>query len=688
MIRNIMLAAILCSVIAVGQSINADTVYRNLPGLLTYQGYLTDDRDIPITHILTMVFSIHTASSGGSLLWSESHPAEDVTNGIFRTTLGAVTPIPVSVFSGGIDRWVQVQIDGNIMIPRTRLVAAPYVFHAVNVDSTQYSYNTASDGDWVRGTPDSVLFTTRECGLSRGGSSNMLWGTQQKTHVNFGVACTTGVSSVNYSYAMIAGGFRNTAGYAGSYATVVGGAYNNADGGYTMIGGGYSNDIPEYWGTIVGGYANAVNSRGGGILSGYGNLAGATALDTAAVVLGGYMNSALGKYSFIGGGQYNTASGDYSFVGGGLRNNAAAPYSAICGGDSNLTTGSHSVIGGGAGDTVNALWGGILGGRRNFAGNSSIDTCALIGGGMDNNALAKYSFIGGGSANSASGIYSTIIGGQSNQAGYSYSTIGGGFSNRANGQYAVVVGGDSNFATASYSAIGGGHLNQATAAWSVVAGGDWCLSAGTYGFTACSLSRINTTYSNSAVLNGQVATASNQTRVGILTKAGGTFTIDHPLDPDNKILNHYFVESPEMVLIYQGETKIGPDGLVEVVLPDYFDALTRNPMISLTGIGGPDVYIVKNVENNRFVIGGTPGIEVDWMVTAERKDQSSEIIRLLLPVEQTKEGERRGHSLDDDFLAATRLQLEEMGKADGFNFRTDEGRKKYEATKRSLTEVK
>jgi len=47
-------------------------------------------------------------------------------------------------------------------------------------------------------------------------------------------------------------------------------------------------------------------------------------------------------------------------------------------------------------------------------------------------------------------------------------------------------------------------------------------------------------YDNSAAFNGQTATASNQLCCGVLSKTGGSFTIDDPIDPQNKILNHYF----------------------------------------------------------------------------------------------------------------------------------------------------
>ena len=39
---------------------------------------------------------------------------------------------------------------------------------------------------------------------------------------------------------------------------------------------------------------------------------------------------------------------------------------------------------------------------------------------------------------------------------------------------------------------------------------------------------------------------------GTLSKGGGSFKIDHPLDPENKYLSHSFVESPDMMNVYNG----------------------------------------------------------------------------------------------------------------------------------------
>jgi hypothetical protein len=60
-------------------------------------------------------------------------------------------------------------------------------------------------------------------------------------------------------------------------------------------------------------------------------------------------------------------------------------------------------------------------------------------------------------------------------------------------------------------------------------------------------------------------------------------------------------------------------------------------------------------------------------VTGQRRDQTAEITRVLMPLEQTKEGVLAGHYLDDDLLRATRSQLIKMGIADRFKYRAENG---------------
>jgi hypothetical protein len=294
-----------------------------------------------------------------------------------------------------------------------------------------------------------------------------------------------------------------------------------------------------------------------------------------------------------------------------------------------------------------------------------------VGGGERNTASSRSAIVGGGEANIASGLYATVAGGHGNTAGGTDATVGGGYNNTASANEAVVGGGGRNVASGNYATVAGGFADTV---------------AGWNSFATCGLSVVPSSYSNSAAFNGQTATASNQTRVGTLSKASGTFTIDHPLDPYGTILNHYFIEGPEMRNIYDGEAVLDASGRATVTLPDYFDALNRNPRVQLTGVGSSEVFVAQEVTGNALVIGGKPGIKVFWQVTGERKDVSAEATRRMMPVEQPKTGGLAGRMLDDEFLSGCMEQLVREGKAAGIDFRTAAGRQRYEDMKRELEE--
>ena len=90
-----------------------------------------------------------------------------------------------------------------------------------------------------------------------------------------------------------------------------------------------------------------------------------------------------------------------------------------------------------------------------------------------------------------------------------------------------------------------------------------------------------------AVLNGKVKITGN------LEKAGGSFKIDHPLDPAKKYLHHSFVESPDMKNVYDGIVVLDRKGKAEIELPNWFGALNKDFRYQLTAIGapGPNLYI-------------------------------------------------------------------------------------------------
>jgi hypothetical protein len=97
--------------------------------------------------------------------------------------------------------------------------------------------------------------------------------------------------------------------------------------------------------------------------------------------------------------------------------------------------------------------------------------------------------------------------------------------------------------------------------------------------------------------------------------------------------------------------------------------------------------VAEKVQANRFVIGGRPGTEVYWTVTGERKDQNAELARIFTPVEQPKTGDMVGHSLDDDGLAGYMTELEKLGLAGKFAFRTAAGQRQGEDMARMIREA-
>ncbi|MCC6463070.1 MAG: hypothetical protein IT260_21550 [Saprospiraceae bacterium] len=126
---------------------------------------------------------------------------------------------------------------------------------------------------------------------------------------------------------------------------------------------------------------------------------------------------------------------------------------------------------------------------------------------------------------------------------------------------------------------------------------------------------------------------------GLLAKGGGSFKIDHPLDPANKFLYHSFVESPDMMNVYNGNIITDNSGLATVELPDYFMKLNRDFRYQLTVIGAFAQAIIKEkVSNNRFVIEtSVPNIEVSWQITGIRQDPYANQNRIPNSVDKTPE---------------------------------------------------
>jgi hypothetical protein len=180
-------------------------------------------------------------------------------------------------------------------------------------------------------------------------------------------------------------------------------------------------------------------------------------------------------------------------------------------------------------------------------------------------------------------------------------------------------------------------------------------------------------YGYAALLQGNVITTGYLRIDGHLSKSGGSFKIDHPLDPANKYLSHSFVESPDMKNVYDGLVVLDNKGEAEIELPDWFSALNKDFRYQLTAIGapGPNLHIAEAIPENSFtnysdssnnndgsrfkIAGGTSGMKVSWQVTGIRRDPWANANRI--QVEEDKPAKEQGYYIYPDLYG----QPEEKG---------------------------
>jgi hypothetical protein len=157
-----------------------------------------------------------------------------------------------------------------------------------------------------------------------------------------------------------------------------------------------------------------------------------------------------------------------------------------------------------------------------------------------------------------------------------------------------------------------------------------------------------------ANFSGDVQIVGNLNVEGTISKGGGSFKIDHPLDPGGKYLYHSFVESPDMMDVYNGNVITDKHGQATVILPDYFEALNRDFRYQLTVIGQfAQAIIGEEISHNRFIIrSNKPGVKISWQVTGIRQDAYANAHRI--QVEENKPPEEQGHYLHPELFGASK----------------------------------
>jgi len=167
------------------------------------------------------------------------------------------------------------------------------------------------------------------------------------------------------------------------------------------------------------------------------------------------------------------------------------------------------------------------------------------------------------------------------------------------------------------------------------------LAGRTQGTSANSIGVFGIALTGGAALAGKFQ--GNVDIEGNLSKRGGGFKIDHPLEPTKRYLHHSFVESPDRKNVYDGIAVLDERGEARVELPAWFQVLNSNFRYQLTCIGQfAPVYVRCGLSDNRFVIaGGSAGMKVSWQVTGIRADAWA--LANPLKVEEEKTG---NHSVE------------------------------------------
>jgi hypothetical protein len=144
----------------------------------------------------------------------------------------------------------------------------------------------------------------------------------------------------------------------------------------------------------------------------------------------------------------------------------------------------------------------------------------------------------------------------------------------------------------------------------------------------------------------------------------GLSRIDHPLDPANKYLSHSYVESPDMMNVYNGNVTTDAQGEAVVALPTYFEALNKDFRYQLTVVGQfAQAVVWKKIEGNRFTIKtDKPNVEVSWQVTGIRKDRYAEQHRIRVEEDKGKDRGKYLHPIEHGQPESKGIGYEEMPK--------------------------
>lgn len=602
------------------------------PNKLNYQAVARNaGGNVLVNQAISVRFTFHSASPGGSVEYQETQPLSTNQFGLFTAMIGTGT-VTLGSWSGitwgAADQYLQVEYDpaggsSYLNMGTSQLVSVPYAMQS----------GTSQDNHWVANGNNISNTNTGYVGIGTAAPAGYLGIENPNTDYSMYVHKTNVVENAMFIKDAPSSSTANIyATYNGNWYTIE--SYNTGASGAGYFGATGSGDgLAASANTGRGGYFTSTS--GAALVTGTGNVginnispthqldvASNTTASGTGIIYSNCTNAAA-SYSDVIAVQGKSRADDWYGYGGFFEGGYVGAQGIV-----NPTGGSGYIgvdgyVSGGTG-TNYGVYGYGGGGAHDYGVYGYSDQIGTFGTAYGTGAALTTPYGTGynesaglfGSGDHATGISYGVVGEAKsttslyNMGVMGYSTTGtnggyGVYGYSADAAYAIGTNGLANGAGINYGVYGqayGGTTNY----------------AGYFG---------GPLYATSA-------------SAGI--KA---FKIDHPSDPENKFLYHSSVESPDMMNVYNGNITTDANGNATIQLPSYFEVLNKDFKYQLTCIGQfAQAIVMDKVHANQFTIKtDKANVEVSWQVTGVRHDPVAEKYRIVTEVEKT--GGERGKYL-------------------------------------------
>jgi trimeric autotransporter adhesin len=630
-----------------------------VPRLVNFSGKAVNAQGKIVSGAAGVTFAIYSEESGGSPLWLETQNIQADSRGNYTAQLGATKPdgLPQELFTSGEARWLGVRINGGEEQPRVLLMSVPYALKAADaqtlgglpVSAFMLAGPASTAGISAAPAMSPTTFVTTAA-VSGTGTTDFLplWtnsagalGNSILFQSGTGGTAKVGINTTVPAVSLDVNGSENIHGtlslLASGAATATTGKNSQPQDFITSVfNSSTSTAVPQKFQWQAEPVSNNTASASGAMSLLY-------ASGSAAPAETGLKISSKGVLTFASGQTFpGTGKGTVTNVG------LSAPASDFTVSGTPVTTAGTLAVKWNTAPTSSDTPNAIV--KRDGSGAFSAGAITATVSGIFGVSGTTDTSVGvGGTSSSGYGGQFTSV---SNLGAYAQSISGPGFEADSSSSEGIIA-----FSGTTAAILGVAEGTQSTSSGFGPDGvvGQAEASVGT-GVVA-----INTNSSGDALLAINQGSSSGPAALfigsvdvaGNLSKSGGSFKIDHPLDPANKYLYHSFVESPDMMNIYNGDVTLDEKGEAAVQLPDWFESLNQDFRYQLTAVGapGPNLYIAEKVHDNSFKIaGGQPGSEVSWQVTGIRHDAWANAHRI--PVEIAKPAAERGSYIHPELFGA------------------------------------